>query len=261
MSSPEPLRSILHEKEILESVFANAARDKPLLRILEAGCGRKWSIDLRGIRHEITGVDLDRHALAHRQDALHDLHHAVNDDLRNVSFAAGSFDVVYSSYVLEHVAGARQVLDRFAEWTKPGGFIVLKIPARESVVGWLTRILPFRLHVAFYRYVAEQKDAGKPGHAPYPVFHEPVISLTGIRDFCRARGLRIRNEFGMDFGHHYRHLALSPIQRLKLLAVNASIGLVGLLSLRSLTTRYSGLLFVIERPTSEAGAPSPPPPS
>jgi SAM-dependent methyltransferase len=248
MSAPQPLRSVLEEKEILEAAFADAARGKPLLTILEAGCGRKWPIDLRGIRREITGVDLDGDALAHRQNTLHDLDHSVVDDLRNVSFPPGSFDVIYSSYVLEHVAGAEQVLDRFALWAKPGGLIILKIPARESVVGWLTRILPFRLHVAFYRYVAEQKDAGTPGHPPYPVFHEPVVSLEGIRGFCRRRGLRVRHEFGMDFGHHYRHLALTPFQRLKLRAIEASIGLVGALSLGSLTTRYSGLLFVIEKP-------------
>jgi SAM-dependent methyltransferase len=248
VTAPAPLGTIRDEIEIVEAAFARAARRTPRLRILEAGCGRRWLVDLKGAPHEITGVDLDARALAHRRDVVGDLQHAVHGDLATVAFAPGSFDVIYSSYVLEHVRDAAGVLDRFVSWLTPGGLLVLKIPDRGSVVGWLTRLLPFWLHVAFYRYVAEDRAAGTPGHAPYPVFHEPVISLQGIREFCARARLRIRAERGMDFGYHYRHLRLTPFQRLKLLTVETLIRVVGLLSLGTLAWRYSGLLFIIEKP-------------
>ena len=256
MTSPALLGTIRDEQEIVARAFAGAARRRSPLRILEAGCGRRWLVDMTGIPHAITGVDLDQRALAHRRTVVGDLHHAVHADLATVEFAAGSFDVIYSSYVLEHVRGATRVLERFASWLVPGGLLVLKIPDRGSVAGWLTRMLPFRLHVAFYRYLAEDRDAGKPGHAPYPVFHEPVISLRGIREFCARDGLRIAGEYGMDFGYHYRHLRLTPFQRLKVRSVELLIDAVGVLSLGALASRYGGLFFIIEKP--EASPPSRP---
>jgi len=84
--------------------------------------------------------------------------------------------------------------------------------------------------VAFYRYLAEDRDAGTPGHAPYPVFHEPVISLRGMRGFCAAHGLRIAGEYGMDFGYHYRHLRLMNLSFIESnpVPVKASLALMGL---------------------------------
>lgn len=228
--------------------MVRAARGRPLLRVLEAGCGRRWVVDLGGIARRLTGVDLDARALAHRRDVIRDLDEAVHGDLRTVTFAPGSFDAIYSAYVLEHVRGAEAVLERFVTWLSGDGVLILKIPERNSVVGWLTRALPFPLHVAFYRYLAEDRDAGTPGHPPYPVVHEPIISLAGIRDFCARRGLIIRHEAGMDFGYHYRHLSLTRFQRAKIAGVKTLIRTVGLLSLGTLAAGYSGLLFVIEKP-------------
>ncbi|HUD70560.1 MAG TPA: class I SAM-dependent methyltransferase [Dongiaceae bacterium] len=243
------------ENEVVAGAIADAGRGRPLLRILEAGCGRRWVVDLGGAARRITGVDLDARALAHRRDVVGDLDEAVHGDLATVSFPPESFDVIYSAYVLEHVAGAEAVLERFLGWLAPGGLLVLKIPERGSVVGWLTRILPFPVHVAFYRYLAEDRDAGKPGHPPYPVVHEPIISLGGLREFSRRHGLIVRHEAGLDFGYHYRHLALSRFQRAKILAVQGFIRMVGWLSLGSLAAGYSGLLFVLEKPViRSAGA-------
>jgi SAM-dependent methyltransferase len=238
------------ENEIVAGAIARAAQGKPVVRILEAGCGRRWVVDLGGAARRITGVDLDARALAHRRDVVGDLDEAVLGDLATVSFPRESFDVVYSAYVLEHVTGAGAVLERFVEWLAPGGLLVLKIPERGSVVGWLTRVLPFPVHVAFYRYLAEDRDAGKPGHPPYPVVHEPIISLAGVREFSRRHGLIVRHEAGLEFGYHYRHLALSRFQRAKIGAVQGLIRIVGGLSLGSLAADYSGLLFVLEKPVN-----------
>jgi len=248
--------SLPRENELVAGAIAGVARTRPVVRILEAGCGRRWVVDLSGMTRRITGVDRDERALRHRRDVVGDLDEAVHADLRTVTFPPGSFDVVYSAYVLEHVEGAEALLDRFAGWLSGGGILVLKIPERNSVVGWLTRALPHGAHVAFYRYLAEDRDAGKPGHPPYRVVHEPIISLGGIRGFCRRRGLTIRHEAGMDFGYHYRHLALTRFQRAKIAGVKGLIRAGGLLSLGSLASTWSGLLFVIEKPVPAAERPA-----
>ena len=43
------------------------------MKILEAGCGREWELDLAPADFELTGVDLDAHALEHRRSVTRDL--------------------------------------------------------------------------------------------------------------------------------------------------------------------------------------------
>jgi 2-polyprenyl-3-methyl-5-hydroxy-6-metoxy-1,4-benzoquinol methylase len=52
-----------------------------------------------------------------------------------------SFDVVFSSFVLEHVQRADVALKNFATWLKPGGLLILRLPERSTARAFLTRIL------------------------------------------------------------------------------------------------------------------------
>ena len=53
------------------------------------------------------------------------------------------YDVIYYSYVLEHVEGAERVLKNFVRWMKRGGIIILRFPKRDSARGILTLVTPF----------------------------------------------------------------------------------------------------------------------
>jgi SAM-dependent methyltransferase len=154
------------------------------LRILEAGCGRTWAHKL-SVPYELTGLDLDPDALAARTD----LDRAIVGDLRTAEFAPHSFDVIYNAFVLEHVRGARQVLERFLGWLAPGGMLILKVPDRDSAYGFLTRCSPFWAHVLIYRYMLGYRQAGTPGHAPYPTYYDEVVSERGLREFCLGNGM------------------------------------------------------------------------
>jgi len=48
-----------------------------------------------------------------RREKYGDLDVELVADLRDVQLPVGAFDVVYCSFLLEHVSGAREVLDRF----------------------------------------------------------------------------------------------------------------------------------------------------
>jgi SAM-dependent methyltransferase len=154
------------------------------LRILEAGCGRDWPLRL-SVPHRLTGLDLDADALAARTD----LDEAVVGDLRSAQFPESSFDVIYSAYVLEHVRGAQQVLERFLRWLAPGGMLIIQVPDRDSAYGFLTRVTPMWAHVWVYRHLFGYSWAGTPGHGPYPTYHEKVVSAHGLAQFCRMSGL------------------------------------------------------------------------
>lgn len=179
---------------IARHIRALAARGP--LRILEAGCGQRWFIDLDGLAYTLVGVDLDPAALDIRLHQRADLHEATVGDLCTVELPASSFDVIYSSFVLEHVDQADVVLENFARWLKPGGLVVIRVPDRDSFRGLLTRLSPHWFHVFYYRRVLKRPDAGRPGFAPYPTYYHPVISRAGIRRFCEARGLSLRVECG-----------------------------------------------------------------
>jgi hypothetical protein len=99
--------------------------------------------------------------------------------------------------VLEHVRGAEQVLENFVQWLRPGGILILRVPDRNSVQGFLARLTPHWAHVLYYRWAWRMKDAGKPGFAPYPTIYDRVVSVSGLRRFCAKQGLIIREELGV----------------------------------------------------------------
>jgi peptidoglycan/LPS O-acetylase OafA/YrhL len=209
------------------------------LRILEAGCGRAGHLLLAGIPHTLTGVDLDERALRARQTDRGDLDAAIHGDLRDVTLPPGTFDVIYSAFVLEHVEGAARVLANFARWVRPGGLILLRIPDRDSAYGFLTRFTPFWVHVAFKWLVRGSRNARVPGLGPYPTVYDPAISRAGIRSFCDQYGLSILRECGADYALRRPGAAAGFIR--------LAIRLLGVLSGGRLATRHANLTYVLEK--------------
>ncbi|HTQ36124.1 MAG TPA: methyltransferase domain-containing protein [Steroidobacteraceae bacterium] len=185
------------ELAILEGHIKAQSRPGQTMAVLEAGCGREWYFRMEGIDYELTGIDLDAEALKARQEIKKDLTHGIVGDLRTAQLPAATFDLVYNAYVLEHVAGAELVLRNMVHWLKPGGLLIVRVPDKDSVQGFLARTTPHFFHVWYYRWVWKLKDAGKPGFAPYPTVYDEVISRAGMRDFCAANGLAILEEIGL----------------------------------------------------------------
>lgn len=183
---------------IAQAIRSHGLAVSHTLEILEAGCGRKWNIDLGGVDYRLTGVDLDPDALHHRQEIVGDLHVGLVGDLRTVALARRFYDVTYSAFMLEHVSGAEQVLDRMTEALKAGGLMILRVPDRSSVYAFLARLLPFRLHIWYKRLVDRDKLAGRPGHPPYPVVYDSIVSRDGLARFAESHGLTLVSEVGTN---------------------------------------------------------------
>lgn len=216
-----------------------AARPAEKLQILEAGCGRRWSLDLSGVAYRLTGLDANEHSMRMRVEEVGDLDEAIVGDLRTTELEPGGYDVVFSSFVLEHVAGAQDVLDRLVDALKPGGLLLLRIPDRDSMYGFLTRITPHRLHVTYKRRIRGKKLAGTPGRGPFPTVYDKVVSLSGITAYCRANGLTIETAYSSN--HHLDFFGrLAPVVDLGLRAAAA-------LSFGRLTADHSNLSFVIRK--------------
>jgi SAM-dependent methyltransferase len=185
--APELLPSRQVEDALIAQAIRREAKQGRPLRILEAGCGQKWGLDLTGVDYTLTGVDLDPAALRIRRDVTRDLNIAVEGDLRTVDLGGERYDVIYSSFVLEHVPDVARVLARFSDWIMPGGLLVIRVPDPESVHGFLTSSTPHPFHVWYYRQIKKHPHAGEPGHVPYPVYYSDWITRGGIRRFAETR--------------------------------------------------------------------------
>ena len=182
-----------------ESTIQDAFSGRVEVDVLEAGCGTKWPLRLPDLSLKIIGIDSDSDALAARQRLQGDLHRYIHGDLVSAEFEPNSFDLIYCSYVLEHVSGAERVLENFVSWLRPGGILVLKIPDRNSVFGFVTRITPFTIHVWYKRYIKNNPNAGKEGHDPFPTYYDNVVSVSGIEAFVKKHRLDPVAMYKTDF--------------------------------------------------------------
>ncbi len=243
-----PLRMLASPEQatgIFESAIRGVASSSHPLEILEAGCGRQWPLDLSGVRYRLVGVDQDAAALRHRREEVRDLDDWVVGDLLSLEMPEETYDVIFNSFVLEHVRGAEALLDRFVRWLKPGGLLLLRLPDGNTVYGLLARYLPYRWHVAYYRHLRHSPGAGQPGHPPYPTYYDPVVSRQGIHSYARSRRLRVLEEFGTNF-----HLqAFGPL---------AGMALAGLRTIQAATggryqAGHQNLGYVIQKPSPATG--------
>lgn len=209
------------------------------INVLDAGCGRKWLLQL-DMPYTITGVDTDEAALRQRGD----LDAALLEDVQTVQLPKNHFDLIYSSYALEHITGAEGLLMRFLGWLKPGGLLVLRFPDRDTAFGFITRITPFWVHVAYKRHLLKMKNAGKVGHGPYPTVYDEVVSRKGMWGFCERHRLTVLGQWGKN---------TSMPNRGRLLWLRKQIlQAIQTLSMGKLDCSYNDLTFVIRKSPSRS---------
>lgn len=242
MHDLELINSKVEEMRLLAAVVRNAHDGVRPVRILEAGCGKRWHLDTAPVPLAITGVDIDANIMRIRREQHGDIDHEIVGDLRTVDLPRSAFDVAYSSYMLEHVAGAEAVLDRLVDTLVPGGVLILRVPDGESVYGFCVRHSPHRLHVMYKRYIERKPNAGKPGYAPFPTVYDDVVSLSGLRRFADGHGLTIELAYGTDY-------YLDVYRPLRPLAERA-VRLVGWLSGGRLSSDHANIGLVLRKASS-----------
>jgi SAM-dependent methyltransferase len=128
----------------------------PPARVLDAGCG--WGVTLEALERsgfEAVGLDVSRRALE-RLDAPG--RRLVEADLaRPLPAEAGPFDAVLALDVIEHLDDDGAVIGRLGSLLKPGGVLVVSVPALpelysefDAVQGHRRRYTPGRLRAAFH---------------------------------------------------------------------------------------------------------------
>ena len=123
-------------QRILETVLSRElARRKPL-SIVSVGCGPceglAWLVKFAGPSGRVVGLDADPHHARHCQEP--GLEYVVGK-LEASPLASGSFDVVLALDVLEHLDDDVTGLREAARLLKPGGLLLVTVPALPSLWG------------------------------------------------------------------------------------------------------------------------------
>lgn len=108
--------------------------------VLDVGCGLGLYVrQFRAHSSDVWGVDIDPEKVAEASRTLPNIRQAPAEEL---PFPAGTFDVVLSHEVLEHVDDDRRAVEEAIRVLKPGGRLVVFAPNR-----WY----PFETHGIYWR--------------------------------------------------------------------------------------------------------------
>jgi SAM-dependent methyltransferase len=95
-------------------------------------------------------------------------------------FAAGSFDYVNFSAVLEHVRDPRRALGRALEWTRPGGIVHAEVPSARWLLG--------RSLNTWYRMTGQDFVTNtSPMHPPYHLYEFTLRSFEAAASSLSCR--------------------------------------------------------------------------
>ncbi len=188
----------------LRTVLAWTARHRSGSRILDYGCGSgvflKHLIDAG---HHVTGVDVSSEMLASARKALEAA--GISPDrfvLERIGegcsgrYLETSYDGIMSLGVLEYLEEPVALLEELTQRLRPGGFMILSLPNRPSLVRRLERIAKPRMLRAVERVGALRRVfprlAGPDVCFRYQKYQ---FDLAGLDRFLADRGLRRRRVF------------------------------------------------------------------
>jgi ubiquinone/menaquinone biosynthesis C-methylase UbiE len=146
----------------MEKVVAHLAQYAPpqVPKVLDIGCGRKSDIGRYLKEHNshalIHGADLDEYSLKNR-----DVDELFICDAADMPFADGSYDVVFSQFLLEHVKDSQETVNSIARVTAKGGLATLIIPNPTSPESTVAKLTPYSFHLFFKREIQQYDNVSE----------------------------------------------------------------------------------------------------
>jgi SAM-dependent methyltransferase len=142
---PELLAVADRKVQVLARLIAQRTPSPQRLLVIGCGSGREAVLLGAALGAETVGVDLDpRFDRAAREAVtlrVMDAEHLELDD--------GSFDVVHSFHMLEHVANPARALDEMRRVLAPGGTFCVGTPNRNRLVGYVGAPAPARAKLRY----------------------------------------------------------------------------------------------------------------
>lgn len=169
-------------------------------RVLDAGCGRylKFCKELSG-KAEMFGIDLESTLETRNETAPF----GVRGDLGRLPFASGSFDMVVSRSVVEHLSDPPLVFREFSRILRPGGKLIMVTPNKYDYVSIIAHLTPHSFHQRLVSRIfgVSQDDV-------FPT-HYRANTRSAIRNAMAASGLAEKHLISIT--HYPAYLSFSPI--------------------------------------------------
>ena len=179
---------------------------QPGTRVLDVGCGPGDNGRHLASRTNYVGCDLSSLALRMAHATLPSSHFALGES-QSLPFASDSFDVVLSTYALEHLVFARQSLEEMWRVCRNGGLLLLISPAYDDP----RQLPPSTSHwTAFQRGLLVARQTWRqlrrhfnPAHFDFTYISQPrvlntayqsdfdavhLVSAREVSNFLRAKG-------------------------------------------------------------------------
>lgn len=102
---------------------------KPNSKVLEIGCGSGQGLSMFQ-NHSTTGLDNSKEALKLAKQYCNNV---ILADANKLPFKADSFDLIYSSGLLEHFKHPKKAMSEIARVTKKGGKIIIIVPNTKCI--------------------------------------------------------------------------------------------------------------------------------
>jgi len=182
-SARRQLLSLEENWDAASQVVRRLTGDRSRLTVLEAGGGS--ATNLTFVDAEFTVVDISGEQLERNSYAAH----KIQADLETFTDYPSVYDVIVCNDVLEHLNRPRSALERLAPRLAPGGLLVVGGPVPTSFKGLFTKATPHAVHVAFYRHLLGQPNAGKPGYAPFPAALRFAVGPEPLDRWAESAGL------------------------------------------------------------------------
>ena len=117
---------------------------RPGMQVLELGCapGKILAWVASALGAQVSGLDYSERGITWSRtlfDALELRADLRAEDVFNTTFAAATFDLVYSSGLIEHFDDPREIVRTHVELTKPGAKAIIAIPDYGGLYGRLQR--------------------------------------------------------------------------------------------------------------------------
>ena len=120
------------KREMIKDLFNKYC--KPGSKILDVGCGTGVICKMFSAENDVVGLDISEEALRYAKKRDKNLR-LVQGDAQKISLGKSRFDVVIASDVIEHVDDDYKAMRYINRSLKPGGRVIITVPAFEFLWG------------------------------------------------------------------------------------------------------------------------------
>ncbi len=132
---------------LLQKTLAKYFGSGKLVQALDAGCGTGFFTQaLTSLKCQSTEIDISRQAIAKAQERYPDLSFHIGPLEGPLPFADGSFDVIFSTEVIEHIYGVYEMLNEFHRILRHDGVLILTTPYHGLIKHLLVVLFNFDKH-------------------------------------------------------------------------------------------------------------------